>query len=160
VRTLGNYFCLVVATGLGFGYAPKAPGTAGTVWGVVLFWAMAGWPAWARAVAALVMVLISWGTAEVAGRYYHEADCQHIVIDEVAGYLVGVVLVPFSWVHAGVVFVLFRVFDITKPFPASWFDRQVHNGFGVTMDDVVAGAYACGVFHLFFTWMRVLDYIS
>jgi phosphatidylglycerophosphatase A len=79
--------------------------------------------------------------AHRAGRYWGVADASPIVIDEVAGYLLTMALVPFSWSAALAGFLLFRVFDILKPWPASAFDRM-KNGFGVVMDDLAAGVYA------------------
>ncbi len=66
------------------------------------------------------------------------------MIDEVVGYLVALAFVPFSWQAVAAAFVLFRIFDVLKPWPASAFDR-VKNGFGVMMDDVAAGVWAWGV---------------
>ena len=68
-------------------------------------------------------------------------DASPIVIDEVAGYLVTMALTPWSWTAALTGFVLFRVFDVLKPWPASWFDRQKF-GWGVVLDDVAAGVWA------------------
>ena len=148
MRRFGTYFSLALATGLGFGLSPRAPGTMGTLWGVVIFWAVAPLPWWYRLLVVLGVTLVSFVTAEVAGRHWGIADDQRIVIDEVAGYLVGAMLLPFNWITAGAVFVLFRLFDITKPWPAGWFDRSMHNGIGVTMDDVMAGVYTAGLLHL------------
>jgi phosphatidylglycerophosphatase A len=73
---------------------------------------------------------------------FGEHDSSHIVIDEVAGYVVATALLDFSWLAAGLAFCLFRLFDILKPFPASWVDRHVGGGLGVVGDDVVAGIFA------------------
>ena len=75
-----------------------------------------------------------------AGGYWGVADASPIVIDEVAGYLVTVALVPFSWPAALLGFLFFRIFDVLKPWPASALDR-VKNGFGVVMDDLAAGVW-------------------
>ncbi len=76
-----------------------------------------------------------------AGKIYGVVDDGRIVIDELVGYLVTVAFLPFSWTTALLGFFLFRVFDILKPFPASWFDRRMKNGIGVVLDDVAAGIY-------------------
>src|SRR5574337_831580 len=102
------------------GYAPLAPGTAGTLGAIVALAAHA---------------------AERAGRYWKVADASPIVIDEVAGYLVTMALVPWSWPAALLGAALFRVFDVLKPWPASALDGW-KSGFGVVLDDVAAGAFA------------------
>jgi phosphatidylglycerophosphatase A len=123
------------------GYAPVAPGTFGTLGAIPLYLAVsrlgpAGYLAFTAAFSALAVV-----AAERAGRYWRVADASPIVIDEVAGYLVTMALVPFSWPAVAAGFVLFRIFDILKPWPASALDR-VKNGLGVVMDDLAAGAWA------------------
>ena len=84
---------------------------------------------------------------------FAEKDSGKIVIDEVVGYLVTMLAVPFSWPAVVAGFFLFRFFDITKIPPARYFDRQVKNGYGVVLDDVVAGIYACAVLHLMLRFM-------
>ncbi len=76
-----------------------------------------------------------------AGAYWKVADASPIVIDEVVGYLVTMMLVPFSWQAVAAGFVLFRIFDVLTPWPASALDR-VKNGLGVVLDDVAAGVWA------------------
>jgi phosphatidylglycerophosphatase A len=70
------------------------------------------------------------------------ADDRRIVIDELAGYLVTVALLPWNWLTALLGFAWFRLFDILKPPPVGWIDRHCKNGFGVVFDDVAAGLYA------------------
>lgn len=79
---------------------------------------------------------------DLAGKIYQEPDDGRIVIDELIGYLITTAFLPFSWPAAILGFIWFRIFDIVKPPPASWFDREMKNGIGVTMDDVMAGLYA------------------
>ena len=134
-------FWVIVAAWGPCGFAPFAPGTVGTLGAIPLWWALS-WlalPAYLGAVAALFAVAVL--AAHRAGPYWGVADASPIVIDEVAGYLVTMALVPWSWPYAILGFVLFRIFDVLKPWPASFFDRRVKNGFGVVMDDVMAGAW-------------------
>jgi phosphatidylglycerophosphatase A len=134
-------FWVIVAAWGPCGYAPFAPGTVGTLGAIPLWWALS-WlalPAYLSAVVALFAVAVL--AAHRAGAYWGVADASPIVIDEVVGYLVTMALVPFSWPAALVGFLLFRLFDVLKPWPASAFDR-VKNGFGVVMDDVAAGVFA------------------
>jgi phosphatidylglycerophosphatase A len=129
------------------GYAPAAPGTFGTLGAIPLYLALSRLPAGAYLAATLAFVALATAAAARAGRYWGIADASPIVIDEVAGYLVTMALIPFSWPAALAGFVLFRVFDVLKPWPASAFDR-IKTGFGVVMDDVAAGVYAWAALRL------------
>ncbi len=123
------------------GYAPFAPGTVGTLGAVPLYLALSRLPHAAYAAVTLALFAIAIPAADRAGRYWGVADASPIVVDEVVGYLVTMALVPFSWSGTAAGFLLFRLFDVTKPWPASAFDR-VKSGFGVVMDDVAAGVWA------------------
>ena len=136
---------VAVATAGGAGFFPVAPGTAGTAVAVPLYWLLAGvlhWPAWALVAFWAGLTAVGVVASERVGKpVFHASDAGQIVIDEVVGYLLTVMLIPFSWKVAIVGFFLFRVLDIVKPWPASYFDKKVHNGFGVTMDDLCAAAW-------------------
>jgi len=133
---------VVVAAWGPCGYAPLAPGTWGTLGAIPLFWALRALPLPLYLLTLVAFVAIACQAAAAAGRYWKVVDASPIVIDEVAGYLVTMALVPWSWPYAVLGFFLFRLFDVVKPFPASYFDRKVKNGFGVVMDDVCAGVWA------------------
>jgi phosphatidylglycerophosphatase A len=124
------------------GYVPWAPGTAGTLGAIPLFYALRGLPLPLYALTVVAFVALASFAAAVAGRYWKVVDASPIVIDEVAGYLVTMALVPWSWGSAIAGFALFRVMDVLKPWPACHFDRRVKSGFGVVMDDVAAGVWA------------------
>ena len=137
-----NKIILFLATNAGLGYAPVASGTFGTLMGIPVFYLLAsldpaGYGAW-----WLIILLLAFWSADKAGKIFAVTDDGRIVIDELIGYLTAVAFLPFSWATAIAGFLLFRFFDIIKVWPASWFDTQVKNGFGVVMDDVVAGVYA------------------
>lgn len=124
------------------GYAPVAPGTFGTAGAVPFAWALASWAGpWAIPAAAALLLAAGILAADRAGRYWGIADASPIVIDEVVGYLVTMAFVPFTWPAALAGFVLFRAFDVLKPWPASALDR-VKTGVGVMLDDVAAGVWA------------------
>jgi phosphatidylglycerophosphatase A len=123
------------------GYAPVAPGTFGTLGAIPLWLALSRLPPGAYLALTVAFAALAVAAADRAGRYWGVCDASPIVIDEVAGYLLTMALVPFSWRAAAAGFLLFRVFDVLKPWPASAFDR-VKTGFGVVMDDLAAGAYA------------------
>ena len=130
-----------VATGFGSGYAPFAPGTAGSLVGLLLFLPIAGlaWPTQLAATAAvtLVGVLAAGHVARILGR----KDPGLVVVDEVAGQWITFVALPVTPVTALAGFLLFRLMDIVKPWPARDLE-QLPGGFGIMADDVAAGIYA------------------
>jgi len=123
------------------GFSPVAPGTVGTAGAVPLAWALAGAPPLALAAFLSAFLWLSVAAATRAGRHWQVVDASPIVIDEVIGYLVTMAFVPFSWPAAAAGFLLFRLFDVWKPWPVSWLD-SVKSGLGVVLDDVAAGLYA------------------
>jgi phosphatidylglycerophosphatase A len=134
------------------GFSPVAPGTAGTLGAIPLWWILSKLPPAALPAAILLLTGLGVVAAGHAGRYWGAADASPIVIDEVVGYLITVALVPFSWPAAAVGFVLFRVFDVAKPWPASAFDRMKHP-WGVMLDDVAAGLYAMAFLTALVRWL-------
>ena len=144
---------LAWATFFGAGYVPVAPGTAGTAAAIPLWWLLASAGPWVYVAAAVAITLTGIAAADRAGRYFGVADSGHIVIDEVAGYLVTMAFLPRTAFAAVAGFLLFRICDILKPWPARVFDREPRwkNGAGVVLDDVFAGVWA-----LAFTWAAVL----
>ena len=127
------------------GFSPVAPGTVGTLGAIPLYLVLSRLVTESGYISVTASLLvIGYWAAERAGKYWGVADASPIVIDEVVGYLVALALVPFSWQAVAAAFVLFRIFDVLKPWPASAFDRM-KNGFGVMMDDVAAGVWAWGV---------------
>jgi phosphatidylglycerophosphatase A len=123
------------------GYAPVAPGTFGTLGAIPLYLALSRLPPVGYVAATAALTALAVLAAARAGVYWRVPDASPIVIDEVAGFLVTMMLVPFSWQAVLAGFLLFRLFDVVKPWPASAFDR-VKTGFGVVMDDVAAGVWS------------------
>jgi len=123
------------------GYAPVAPGTFGTLGAIPLYLAVSRLGPGGYVLFTFAFAALATYAAERAGKYWGIADASPIVIDEVAGYILTMALVPFSWQAAAAGFVLFRIFDVLKPWPASALDR-VKNGFGVVMDDLAAAVWA------------------
>ena len=131
----------VVATGLGSGYAPFAPGTAGSLVGLALFWPVSHLSLAGQALAtALVFALGVAAAAHVARRIGIE-DPGLVVADEVVGMWVSLLGLPLTGVTVVAGFVLFRVFDVFKPYPARDLER-LPGGWGIMCDDVMAGIYA------------------
>jgi phosphatidylglycerophosphatase A len=134
-----------LATGAYLGYAPVASGTFGTLAGVALYpvfdrlrlWSL---PIYVLTFAALVAVAV-WLAGE-AERIFEEHDSGRITIDEVAGYIAATLFMrPTVWTVVASFF-LFRLFDVLKLWPASYFDQEVEGGSGVVLDDVISGFYA------------------
>lgn len=135
-------FILTLSSNAGLGYAPVASGTFGTLAGIPAFWLLAKLPPLLWGLTFLTLFFLACWAAGEAGRIYGVVDDGRIVIDELVGYLVTVAFLPFQWRTALIAFLLFRVFDILKPQPARYCDRRIKNGYGVVLDDVVAGLYA------------------
>jgi len=133
----------LLATWFGVGHLPLAPGTWGSLAALPFAWGL--WTAGgavaltAGAAAALTAGIWAAGTLERAGG---AKDPGHIVIDEVAGQWLTLAAVPADPLLYGIGFVLFRIMDVLKPWPANWIDRNVSGGAGVMLDDIAAGAYA------------------
>jgi phosphatidylglycerophosphatase A len=132
----------VIATSFGAGFVPRAPGHSGTLTAVPLAWALAKGGDVVFIAGLVAVSLVGWWAAEMFGRYTGREDDQRIVIDEVAGYLMTLVLVPRSGVNLVLAFLLFRLFDVTKPPPVRQLDRHIGGGLGVMVDDLAAGVYA------------------
>lgn|SRR5262245_37886962 len=131
----------LIATALGAGFVPVAPGTAGTAVAVPLAWAAAR-----LGEAGYLLILVAVTAFGIwAADCYEEAtgtkDNQRIVIDEVAGYLLTLAAVPRGPFNLVVGFGLFRLFDVWKPWPVRWLDEKVGGGLGVVADDLGAGLY-------------------
>ena len=136
-----DFSARVVATAFGSGYAPFAPGTAGSAVGLLLFWPLAG-VAWPWQVGACVAVFfVGVAAAGRVARNLGIEDPGLVVVDEVAGQWITLTALPFTPAVALAGFVLFRVMDVVKPWPARDFER-LHGGWGIMMDDVMAGVYA------------------
>lgn len=138
-----------LALGFGAGLIKPAPGTWGTVVAIPIYFLLVRLPQeyfWASiAAVCLIGIFICHIAAKDAGVHDHGS----IVWDEIAGYLVTMALVPavhVVWALAG--FILFRIFDILKPFPINLCDKYVKGGFGIMLDDIVAGLYAMGCMYL------------
>ena len=132
-----------IATGAYFGYSPYAPGTVGTLWGAAIVFLTASWPLYAKAAiiaASFAVSVIAAGQAEKA--FGGVKDPSQIVCDEVCGFLVAFFLIPFTVFNLILVFILFRFFDIVKPYPVNFIDKRLGGGLGITLDDVMAGVYA------------------
>jgi phosphatidylglycerophosphatase A len=136
---------LLLAFGMGSGLMPRAPGTAGTLAAIPLYlwFSQYPWPVYLLLVLA-VSVSGLWICQQASARLGVH-DHPGIVWDEVAGFLVTMIPATSSWIWVVAGFLLFRLFDIWKPWPISWADRTLRGGLGIMLDDLLAGAMAAGV---------------
>lgn len=137
----------LLAFGFGAGLSPRAPGTVGTLVAIPVYLLFAGQPLWLYSLIVVAAGILGvWICGQSADRLAVH-DHPGIVWDEFVGLWIALWAVPVEplWVAAG--FVAFRVFDIAKPWPISWLDENAKGGFGIMIDDIVAGFFACLVLH-------------
>lgn len=155
-----RFLILSVATGLGSGFSPVAPGTAGTALAVLFYFplgmfcasrGLTGWSVYVG-VTIVVAVLGTWA-ADRAEPIFGKKDAGQVVIDEIAGYLVTMFALPATWPWALAGFAVFRLFDIWKPWPIDNL-QKLKGGPGVMIDDLVAGIYGCALLHVIATFIR------
>lgn len=139
---------LFLAFGFGSGLVKKAPGTCGTIAAIPVYLLLAQTPFWFYSLSTIIITLVGIKICSVAADSLGEHDFNGIVWDEIAGYLITMWFVSFSMWNVLWGFVLFRIFDILKPFPIKWVDKHVQGGFGIMLDDVLAGVLAGG-----FLWL-------
>ena len=134
----------LIAFGFGSGLAPRAPGTAGTLLGLPLFWlATAVSPELSTRIAILIVAFLLgvWACGRT-GQTLGVADHGGMVWDEIVAYALVLLFTPAGWLWIALAFALFRLFDILKPWPIRFADTHLKNGFGVMFDDLLAAGYA------------------
>jgi phosphatidylglycerophosphatase A len=129
-----------LATGFQVGRLGFAPGTLGTLWGIPLVWILSRTGPILYVAASFAITLGSIFVAEwYEVQHPIENDHSEIVIDEIAGFVTAMALIPFEWQTVLAAFVIFRLFDIVKPYPISYLDKKIKGGLGVVADDIAAG---------------------
>ena len=155
VKVEPNWFNPIhlLAFGFGSGAAPKAPGTWGTLAAVLIYWPLSQLSPEHYLLMLLVTsvmgIYICGQTARDLGVHDHGS----IVWDEFVGFWITMFAAPVGWVWVVVGFVLFRFFDIIKPWPISWIDKKITGGFGIMLDDVIAGVMAAVVLQGIAWWL-------
>jgi len=136
----GTLAALAVATAGGAGYAPFAPGTAGSLVGLLVWWLLPR-GALPQAIAIAGLFLAGCWSGSAAERHFRKTDPGQVVLDEVVGMLITLFMVPVGWRGAAAGFLLFRLFDIVKPPPANRLEHLA-GGFGIMADDAMSAVYA------------------
>lgn len=129
--------------GFGTGLAPKAPGTFGTLAALPLYALLAGLDAEYYLTATILLFLIGIPICSKTEKVIGIQDHSGVVWDEIVGFLITMSFVVPSAISLALGFILFRFFDVIKPWPIRWFDQRVHGGFGIMLDDAIAGVMAC-----------------
>lgn len=138
----------LVACGLGSGAAPYAPGTFGTAAAIPLFLVLQPLLLWQYVGITLALFIFGVWVCDVTARDFGVHDHSGIVWDEVVGYLITMTAVPAQWQWLLLGFLVFRFFDVLKPWPIRWLDRRVGGGFGIMIDDVLAGLFSLACMQL------------
>lgn len=141
---------MLLAFGFGSGLSKKMPGTLGTVAAIPLYLALLQSNDWVYLLVTLISVGGGIWICDRAAKKLEVHDFGGIVWDEIAGFLITMIGLPLSWQSLLAGFALFRLFDVVKPWPISWLDRRVKGGFGIMIDDVVAGIFAAIVMRIWF----------
>ena len=139
---------ILIATGCYVGYSPLVPGTTGTLAAIPIYCLLSHLSPLYYLAILLGSICISIWASDRAEVIFQSRDCRHIVIDEVVGFLVTMFIVPPTWRNILLGFFIFRALDIIKPFPIRNLEERVRGGYGVVLDDIVAGVYANLIIHV------------
>jgi phosphatidylglycerophosphatase A len=144
------------ALGFGSGLAPKAPGTFGTLVGFPLFWLIRNYSFHTQLIIIAALFLFGIYVCDKTSKDLGVSDHGTIVWDEIVAMMLVLTITPMHLSGWLIAFLLFRLFDIWKPFPISYFDAKLKNGFGVMFDDLLAAIYAMAsmwlIFYLYLYW--------
>lgn len=141
-----------IAFGFGTGAIPFAPGTFGTLIAIPFYLAIRNFPNSIYLITVLIITVGSIWLCDKVSRELNVNDHQGMCLDEIVGYLVTMYAAPHNFKSILIGFILFRLFDIWKPQPIQYVDQKIHGGFGMILDDVLAGIYACIFLHII-SWM-------
>ena len=137
-----KHFVLILATGFGVGYSPVAAGTLGTLIAIPVYYFLSNISSPIYEITLVGFFFLSVWISESAEIFFGKKDDQRIVIDEIMGFLITMLWVPQTAILMVIGFFLFRFFDILKPFPIRRLEKKLKGGYGVVLDDVMAGVYA------------------
>jgi phosphatidylglycerophosphatase A len=133
---------MFLATGFFSGYLPKAPGTWASLVALPLWLALSFLSPLSYCLTLVAVFFLGWFVTGEAEKILDQRDPGCAAIDEIFGMFITLFAAPRSWTAVILGFLLFRFFDIVKPFPVSWLDRHINGGLGIMLDDAMAGIYA------------------
>ncbi len=159
-KKVGSKLKEMVATSFFVGYIPLIPGTMGTLVGMALYIFLSEFTVFYYISIAALLVIAVWVSDYAEKHIFKIKDAPHIVIDETVGFLIAMISFPFDWSLSSIKFVvigfiLFRAFDILKPYPIKD-SQKLEGGFGVVIDDVLAAIYT----NLFLQFLRIIPHFS
>jgi len=158
MKSFYKVFILFVATGAFTGYIPFAPGTFGSMLGIVVYYfAVRTLNIYESLILLIVIILVGTYSAGKAEIFLNEEDSSKIVIDEIAGMYITLFLIPFNLVNIVIAFICFRVLDISKPYLISYADKHVHGGIGIMLDDIIGGVSANIIVRLLIFFLEVIS---
>ena len=141
---------MFIATGFYSGYLPKAPGTWGSLVGLLLFFLLHTLSLEIYLAIVAGIFIIGTFAAGEAEKIMDRKDPGLVVVDEIVGMLITMIAIPATPLTMALGFVFFRIFDIWKPFPIGLVDQRFHGGLGIMLDDVIAGIYSLIILQLLF----------
>lgn len=137
-----------IAFGFGVGAMPFAPGTFGTLITIPFYLALQHLSLANYSLLVVLLIGLSSLLCAKVSRDIDVNDHQGMCVDEIIGFLVTMIAAPPGWIWIVIGVILFRIFDILKPWPISWVDQHLHSGFGMIFDDVLAGLCSCIIIQL------------
>jgi len=141
---------MFIATGFYSGYLPKAPGTWGSLVGLLLFFLLHTLNLQIYLAVVAAIFIIGTFAAGEAEKIMDRKDPGLGVIDEIVGILITMIAIPATPLAMALGFILFRIFDIWKPFPIRLIDQRFHGGLGIMLDDIVAGIFSLVILQILF----------
>ena len=144
-KTLTQKIAWGLSIGFGSGLLPKAPGTFGSLVALFAFYPLSKFSWQLQLTSILILSVIAFWSVNEAQQMTQKHDDSRIVIDEFVGQWIALFTAPTNWIYFGIAFVLFRMLDILKPYPANYADRRWSGAKGIVMDDVFAGIYALAI---------------
>jgi len=151
-RTVGDRWLLAAGSCGYIGFLPASGTVSVALVGVPLYWAMSHLGLFAYVAVLTGFTMLSVWVHDRGDRILGEKDSGKLVFDELVGYWIAMTALPFAWPLVLIGFVIERLLDILKVWPAAWVERRIPGGWGVVLDDVVAGLYTCAVLHLLVRW--------
>ena len=152
--TIKRRIAMLLSTWFGIGFLKPAPGTMGSLAALPFAWVLVDFGGYQALIfAAILITAIGVWTSNIYCQELLEEDPPQVVIDEVAGQLLTLLVVPPTLIHYLFGFILFRIADIVKPWPVNWVDQNIKGGLGIMLDDILAAIYAGAGLLIVLSWL-------